>query len=120
MEGKDGFLVEVGENRYASFVLIPVSALLSVRVKGPRFGISVLRVAVVMEGADGLVHRWGDLLLQHLPHERRSAMLVGGSAPSTVLAITTPQVNVKDGSEDAGMLSLRSPAAAFFLFFHLL
>lgn len=31
-----------------------------------------------------------------------------------MLAVTTPQVNVKGGSEDAGMLSLRSPAAAFF------
>lgn len=80
----------------------------------PRFGISVLRVAVVMGGVDGLVYRWGDPLLQRLPHERCSAMLVGGSAPSTVLAITTHQINVKDGSEDAGMLSLRSPASAFF------
>lgn len=34
MEGKDGFLVEVDENKYASFVLIPVPALLSVRVQG--------------------------------------------------------------------------------------
>lgn len=34
MEGKDVFLMEVGDNKYASFVLIPVQGLLSVRVQG--------------------------------------------------------------------------------------